>query len=201
MVFVVSGSGRSMTTGKPRGVRERVLDAAEARALEVGLSALRVGQVAERAGVSRQTVYNEFGGKIGLAEAVAVRTAERLVQRVEEVIAEVPSLPEAVTAAVAFGLRAAQDEPLIAMALRRKASDDLITLLTTNAEPVLLVTRQRLVDMAGRLWPDLHPDDVALGAEVATRLVVGHLVCPTEPVDVLAGHVGKLVAALTATRG
>lgn len=190
-----------MTTTKPRAARERVLDAAEARALEVGLSALRVGQVAERAGVSRQTVYNEFGGKIGLAGSVAVRLAERLVQRVEAVIAEQPSLPEAVTAGMAFGLRAAQAEPLIAMALRRKESDDLITLLTTNAEPVLQATRQRLAAMAGRLWPDLHPDDVELGAEVATRLAVGHLVCPTEPVDVLANHMGQLAAALTAARG
>lgn len=189
-----------MTTGKPRAVRERVLDAAEARALEVGLSALRVGQVAERAGVSRQTVYNEFGGKIGLAGSVAVRLAERLLQRVEAVMAEQPTLPEAVTAGMAFGLRAARAEPLVTMALNRKESDDLITLLTTNAEPVLRAVRQRLVAMAGRLWPDLHPDDVELGAEVATRLVIGHLVCPTEPVDVLADHMGQLVAALTATR-
>jgi AcrR family transcriptional regulator len=52
------------------GTRSAILAAARQLVAEVGLES-SVGDVAERAGVSRITVYNQFGSKARLLEAVA----------------------------------------------------------------------------------------------------------------------------------
>jgi TetR/AcrR family transcriptional regulator, regulator of autoinduction and epiphytic fitness len=50
-----------------------ILDAAKALFLELGYDAVSLDQVAERAGVSRQTVYNRFGGKEPMFRAMIER--------------------------------------------------------------------------------------------------------------------------------
>jgi AcrR family transcriptional regulator len=50
-----------------------ILDAAKALFLEEGYDAVSLDQIAERAGVSRQTVYNRFGGKEPLFRAMIER--------------------------------------------------------------------------------------------------------------------------------
>lgn len=181
--------------------RERVLAAAERRAAAVGMSKLRVGQVAAEAGVSRQTVYNEFGDKFGLAQAVAVQIANRLLDVIEVELAKYPSLAEAVAAASALALRLATEQPLIQLALTRKEDDDLIVLLTTDAGPVFEIARQRLISAGAHLWPDAHPDDVELASDLATRMVISHIVCPTESIDDAARKLGTAVDALVRVRG
>ncbi|MGC4747111.1 TetR family transcriptional regulator [Micromonospora sp. DT201] len=63
-------------------LRDTLVDAAHARTSAVGRNPVRMGGVATTAGVSRQTVYNEFGSKAGLAEALARAEAERFVGNV-----------------------------------------------------------------------------------------------------------------------
>ena len=57
--------------------RERIVDAAVAMTTESGWSGVTMGALADRVGVSRQTVYNEVGSKEGLAEAVILRELAR----------------------------------------------------------------------------------------------------------------------------
>jgi len=52
--------------------RSRILAAARDLVSELGLEA-SVGQMAERAGVSRITIYNQFGSKSGLLEALSTQ--------------------------------------------------------------------------------------------------------------------------------
>ncbi|WP_157865098.1 TetR/AcrR family transcriptional regulator, partial [Streptomyces prasinopilosus] len=56
--------------------RESLLDAAYAALAHRPWSAVRMVDVAATAGVSRQTLYNEFGGKEGLARALVRREAD-----------------------------------------------------------------------------------------------------------------------------
>ena len=44
-------------------------------------SAITLADVAKSAGISRQTIYNEFGSRHGLAQGYALRLADRRVQR------------------------------------------------------------------------------------------------------------------------
>ncbi|MFF9911765.1 TetR/AcrR family transcriptional regulator [Streptomyces sp. NPDC013457] len=67
--------------------REALLDAALASLAVLPWSAVRMVDVASAAGVSRQTLYNEFGSKEGLARALVRREADAYLQGVERVLA------------------------------------------------------------------------------------------------------------------
>lgn len=176
--------------------RARILDAAEAEALRIGMTKLRVGQVALAAGVSRQTIYNEFGDKNGLAEGVAVRLAHRIVDQIEPVMVQHDAPADGVAAAVLLGLQAAAREPLIAQTLVRGAADEMITLMTTNARAPLDAARERLRGIASRRWPELPSEHIELMVDVLTRQAFSSLVCPTETPEQTARRAGELTAAV-----
>ena len=58
-------------------VAERVLDATASITVEHGWAAVTMAKVAAMAGVSRQTVYNEYGAKPALGLAMVLRELER----------------------------------------------------------------------------------------------------------------------------
>ncbi|MER8046508.1 TetR/AcrR family transcriptional regulator [Streptomyces sp. NPDC094032] len=68
--------------------RETLLDTALAALGTQPWSAVRMIDVATRARVSRQTLYNEFGSKEGLARALVRREADRYLRGVEAALAE-----------------------------------------------------------------------------------------------------------------
>ena len=70
------GQGLSARTAE-RPVRERVLDATASITVEQGWSAVTMGKVASLAGVSRQTVYNEYGAKPALGQEMVLRELRR----------------------------------------------------------------------------------------------------------------------------
>ena len=62
--------------GRPRGAeatRSRILDAASSLIVEGGYHSISVDTIAEKAGVSRRTVYDQFGSKRGVLEAIVER--------------------------------------------------------------------------------------------------------------------------------
>ncbi|HET7831177.1 MAG TPA: helix-turn-helix domain-containing protein [Candidatus Limnocylindrales bacterium] len=60
-----------------QATRERILEAAEASFERGPLAAVRIDDVARRAGVSRSTVYQLFGDRAGLLVALAERLRQR----------------------------------------------------------------------------------------------------------------------------
>ncbi|MCW2573363.1 MAG: TetR/AcrR family transcriptional regulator [Frankiales bacterium] len=69
----------TMAAAGPRAsTRTRLVDAAREQLLDPrGLVGFNIDAVARRAGVSRQTVYNQFGSKAGLLDAVCDTAAAR----------------------------------------------------------------------------------------------------------------------------
>ena len=57
-------------------LRDLVLDAMRDLLLTKDWSSITLADVANAAGVSRQTIYNEFGSRQGLAQGYALRLAE-----------------------------------------------------------------------------------------------------------------------------
>ncbi len=49
-------------------------------------SSITLSDVAKAAGISRQTIYNEFGSRQGLAQGYALRLADRLVDQIDGAI-------------------------------------------------------------------------------------------------------------------
>jgi len=60
-----------------------ILDAAEACVSRDGLRRLSMADVAAAAGVSRRTLYNRFGDRAGLVDAMLARAADRFVAESE----------------------------------------------------------------------------------------------------------------------
>lgn len=77
-----------MSTAKSQQTRDRVLDAANALMLDRGYHGVGMAAVASAAGVTRQTLYDQFGSKAGLLRAMVTRSEEvaglpRLLERVQ----------------------------------------------------------------------------------------------------------------------
>ncbi len=93
--------------------RESLLDAAfEALALRPW-AAVRMVDVAAAAGVSRQTLYNEFGSKEGLARALVRREADGYLAGVERALAVHGDARERLTATAEWTTSAARDNILV----------------------------------------------------------------------------------------
>jgi AcrR family transcriptional regulator len=180
--------------------RELLLDAAADAALTTGWANARMADVARAAGVSRQTLYAEFGTKDGLAQALALREAERYMSGADAARAGHEGSPaEAVAAATTFTLTAAADNPLLKAVLTDDTSG-LLPFLTTRAEAILAAARERAVDYLCGQWPALDRADVVRVADAVNRLTISHLVLPGGRPDEVAADIALLVDRLLPTR-
>ncbi len=93
--------------------RQSLLDAAYTALARRPWSAVRMVDVAAAAGVSRQTLYNEFGGKDGLARALVRREADGYLAGVERALAGSADPLERLTATVEWTAAAARDSALV----------------------------------------------------------------------------------------
>ncbi|MEU8125057.1 TetR family transcriptional regulator [Spirillospora sp. NPDC049024] len=176
-----------------RSVRESLLDAAADLLVERGYRAVRMRDVAAAAGVSRQTVYNEFGDKWGLAQAVVIRDNERYLDGIDAVLSEHDDLYSAVVAAVVFSLETSADDQLKKAVLTGAGGDEMLPLLTTQAEPVLFAASARIAEHALRQWPDLDREALTEIADAAVRLTMSHIMLPSGPPEVFAHFVARMV--------
>src|SRR4051812_1539920 len=155
-----------------------------------------MADVAAVAGVSRQTLYNEFGSKDALAQALALRETQRLLADIEAAMTGHAGRPaEAVGVAVAHTLRQGANNPLLKAVLTDDAGG-LLPFLTTRAEPVLTAARAHISSYVRGHWPELPGNDVDLVGEVVVRLTVSHMVLTTEPAEATAQRIALLVARL-----
>jgi len=176
--------------------REALLEAAASTALAGGWDRARMADVARAAGVSRQTLYYEFGSKDRLAEALAMREAESYMAGAEAAMVEHDGSPaEAIGAATEFTLRAAAGNPLLKSVL----TDDtggLLPFMTTRAEGILVTVRGRIAAYLSAHWPALPTDEVTLVADAVVRLTISHLVLPGGRPDRTAADMAHLVDRL-----
>ncbi|MFJ2649832.1 TetR/AcrR family transcriptional regulator [Streptomyces sp. NPDC087420] len=203
--------------------REALLDAAQSALAELPWQAVRMVEVASAAGVSRQTLYNEFSGKDGLARALVRREADLYLRGVEGQLAgtDTPAEPADRLAAVAeWTVARAGDRPLLRALLTgcwrewlpaprplrtpgapeavpaRRAAD---AGPPVPAELVALVPAELVALVRDRSASTLdggRTDHNLHRCELAVRLALSHLVAPG------AQPVGQLVRrAVTAAPG
>ena len=88
--------GRPRRTDEERAVhRTRLVDAAIAAVRERGAE-VSIDDLAAAAGVSKPVLYDEFGGRLGIADAIAVVVAERLERQVLADLAVSPTFDLAI---------------------------------------------------------------------------------------------------------
>ncbi|MFE0644781.1 TetR/AcrR family transcriptional regulator [Streptomyces sp. NPDC058877] len=171
--------------------REALLDAALATLAHRSWTAVRMVDLAAAARVSRQTLYNEFGSKEGLARALARREADDYLHGVRRLLAA-PGPPERKLVAVAEWIVARAAVRPVLRALLTGAWDDRLPRprpVRPGARPAP-VPAQRRAD-AGPPAPGELVAEVAACAgeqwaapcELAVRLALGHVVAPALPID------------------
>jgi len=182
------------------GTRERILDAAFDALEDFGLSRTTVEDVAQRAGLSRQTVYRYFPSKDALIVSLVAREEEAFIAGVREAIEGrdgegTLDLGPAIANGVRFVLRFAREHPL----LDRLVSTDpqaFLPYLTTRGLPVVLRAREAMVELLGPRAPHLPAEALRGALDAATRAIVSYVVTPSErPDDVVAGDLAAMLMA------
>ncbi|MYT22330.1 TetR family transcriptional regulator, partial [Streptomyces sp. SID7760] len=93
--------------------RESLLEAAGAALMARPWPSVRMVDVAATAGVSRQTLYNEFGGKAGLGRALVRREADWYLEGVDRVLRTPAAGAERLASVAEWTVRAARARPLV----------------------------------------------------------------------------------------
>jgi AcrR family transcriptional regulator len=180
-------------------LRESLIVAARDLTIARGWDGVRMADVADAAGVSRQTVYNEFDGKAALAEALAAREIDRFVADVRaDLFGHGDDLRAAAEAAILHALTEAAGNPLIKAILTsaRGGAHELLPFLTTRAELVLTAATAVIREWAAAHARAVDERSVAVGAESIVRLAVSHIVLPLAPVEQTAAELAELLVRL-----
>ena len=178
-----------------RDVREELLNSAYDAAVGGDWDRVRMADVAAAAQVSRQTLYNEFGSKEGLAEALSMREAERFLEVVEVATKTGETPAVAIRQTVFESLLAASENPLIKAALTGAHSSELLRLLAANHNLIQLADDRLAAGLLER-FPALDVHSVAIVSDVVVRLTISHLMSPDGPAEHVAASIERLVAPL-----
>jgi AcrR family transcriptional regulator len=192
-----------------RPVRERVLDAAAAITVDAGWGAVTMAKVAGLAGVSRQTVYNEYGGKPALGLAMVLRELDRFLAVVAHELDTRDDLVAAIRAAAEAILVMAAANPLLHTVLTSAhsvsaglspgatagANNELLPFLTTDAAPLIDAAKVVITERVGR-FPDHGLTEAELDAatDAIVRLVLSHVMQPSDDPAGTARQLAWIVA-------
>jgi len=177
--------------------RTAIFAALRALLLERPWGEVTLEAVARDAGVSRQTLYNAFGSRYGLAQAYAAHLAEALCALIAETLAAHPDDPRTgLEEGLRLFLETAAADPLIDRVRVGDAHHDLVRIVTTDAGPLLVRVADRLEDAARAAWPHVEPATLPPLARTLARLALSYVTVPPEnddgPAALAAGLSGLL---------
>ncbi|WP_440712379.1 TetR family transcriptional regulator [Gordonia sp. FQ] len=179
-----------------RLLRNSLLDGVHDLLTQRDWSKVTMTDVARQTGVSRQTVYNEFGSRHGLAQSYALRLVDEFTEVIGAAIDEVPGdLDAALTSGFERFFAAAALDPMIASLLSGEPNPDLHKLITTEAAPLIAAAKANLARIITRSWiglPDVAADPLA-GA--LARMALSYVAMPPEvPAPRVAANLAALFA-------
>jgi AcrR family transcriptional regulator len=182
--------------------RDRLLAAAARFTAEHGWGELTMAKLADLVGVSRQTVYNELGGKPQLAEAMVMRELELFLGLVDSSFRDNPDdLVRAIEAAAYQVLELARTDPLLHAVLSSSqgADSELLPLLTTNSEPLLGVAGQMIREHVSGYDVPLDDQRLEVLIDMVVRLVLSHVMQPTATPEQTAETISWIAARVLAS--
>lgn len=155
--------------------REALLEAAQAALSARPWPAVRMVDVAAAAGVSRQTLYNEFGGKAGLGRALVGRETDRFLDGVDRALSTPAPAAERLADLAEWTVRAARARPLVRALLTGCWDPALPAAGRRNPGPGELARAVR-----DRAAAALAPGEGQARCELAVRLALSFVVAPGE---------------------
>ena len=176
-------------------LRDSVLDAMRELLLTQDWSAVTLSDVARAAGISRQTIYNEFGSRQGLAQGYALRLADRLVDAVQAAIdANVGNIYEAFLQGFRSFFAESAADPLVISLLSGVAKPDLLQIITTDSGPIITRASARLTSALSQSWVAASDEDAGVLARAIVRLCLSYVSMPPEADHDVAADLARLMA-------
>ncbi|HET8958969.1 TetR/AcrR family transcriptional regulator [Nocardioides sp.] len=178
-------------------MRQRIVAAAVELTTAEGWAHVTMSRLAERVGVSRQTVYNEIGSKPALAEAMILAELDRFLASVETAFDRHPDdLPGAIRAAAGGVLELAQDNRLLhaVVSATHGADTELLPLLTTHAESLLTAAKVVVAERVAPYDVALEPTRLEAAIDMVVRVVLSHVMQPSGPPDETATDIAWIAA-------
>jgi AcrR family transcriptional regulator len=173
-------------------LRDTLLDAARAELEHRPWGEVTMADVAAKAGVSRQTLYKEFGSREEFAQAFVLREAERFIGAVEGALdANLDDPQAALTAAFGLFLTAAGEDPLIRAAIM--GGGEMLPFVTTQGRPLVEGAAERLGAAIAERWPQAAAHDTALLTECLVRLAISYATLPSDPAGLTAASIAELL--------
>jgi AcrR family transcriptional regulator len=173
-------------------LRTTLFDAARHELARRPWSEVTMADVAAAAGVSRQTLYKEFGSRDEFARELVLREGARFVAAVEGALdAHLDEPRAALLDAFGLFLTVAAEDPLIRAALA--GEDELLPFVTTQGQPLIQLASERLHAAIISRWPQVDPHDVALLSECLVRLAISYATLPAGPAGSTASSITELL--------
>jgi AcrR family transcriptional regulator len=175
-------------------LRETLFGAARDQLESKAWSEITMSHIAEAAGVSRQTLYKEFGSRAEFAQAFVIHEGERFLDGVDAAVREHLDDPRAaVGAALELFLSSAGEDPLVRILLSDDGTGGMLPFVTTQGMPVVYWATARLTATIEAGWPQAPPAKVKLLAESLVRLAISYITAPSEAPETTATKAGELL--------
>lgn len=177
-------------------LRETIVGAVDELTRTRGWAATTMADVAKVAGVSRQTLYNEFGSRPALVEAYVTHEIDVIMDEVGKAVRlHDDDAHLALRSAFELFLKLASDEPIVQMVVADAETDSLHRLLTSIGQQL---ASERVATLIVEIWPQVAEADARVVATSLVRLAISHALVPdpdaaADP-GVVASGVGRMLA-------
>jgi AcrR family transcriptional regulator len=175
-------------------LRSTLLDAARHELSERRWAEITMADIARAAGVSRQTLYKEFGSRDEFAQVLVLREAGSFLDAVEQAVnAHLDDPALALAAAFDVFLTAAAENPLVRTIVGAGGSEELLALFTTQGKPLVDSAVERVTAVLVAGWPLVREQDAELLSECLVRLAISYAALPRGPASMTASSVAILL--------
>jgi AcrR family transcriptional regulator len=175
-------------------LRDTLLDAACHELQGRRWADITMADIALAAGVSRQTLYKEFGSRDEFAQVLLMRESTHFFASVEHAVrANLADPAAALAAAFDVFLTAAAENPLVRTIVHGEGNEELVALFTTQGKPIVESASERLTAVMLAGWPEVEPAGAELLGECLVRLAISYAALPKGPASMTAASVSTLL--------
>ena len=175
-------------------LRDTLFDAARDALQHRSWADVTMADIASAGGVSRQTLYKEFGSRDEFSQAFVIREGERFLDGVEQAVrANFDDPRAAVAAALELFLSSAGEDPLVRILLSDDGTGGMLPFVTTQSMPVVAWAGARIAAVVREGWPQASEADAQLLADALVRLAISYVTVPKGAPEATAADLAALL--------
>ncbi|RBA30180.1 TetR/AcrR family transcriptional regulator [Dietzia maris] len=181
--------------GERRSLRSTVFEAMHELLGSHDWSSVTMSDVAQAAGLSRQTLYSTFGNRQGLAQAYALQLSETFAGEIRDSIIRHPGqIDTALNEGINGFLLSSRNDPLVRALLTGEIKPDLLRLITTEAGPLIERATEVLTPALSDSWMRIEEAQARLAASIIARIGISFISLPPNDPDQLASGLTEVIA-------